>query len=54
MNHHYAHIRSLSPEGTIASLGAAQQEKSPYAHIRSLSPEGTIASLGTAQQEAAA
>jgi hypothetical protein len=54
MNHIYAHIRSLSPKGTVASLGTAQRQKSPYAHIRSLSPKGTVASLGTAQREAAA
>jgi hypothetical protein len=52
----YAHIRSLSPGGTAASLGAARREArkdSPYAHIRSLSPGGTAASLGAARREAA-
>ncbi|MEA3121132.1 MAG: hypothetical protein QOH33_673 [Paraburkholderia sp.] len=54
MNNPYAHIRSLSPEGTVASLGAARRENDPYAHIRSLSPGGTVASLGAARREAAA
>jgi 8-amino-7-oxononanoate synthase len=50
----YAHIRSLSPGGTAASLGAARRLMDhPHAHNRSLPPEGAAASLGAARREAA-
>ncbi len=53
MNPH-AHIRSLPPEGALASLEAARREAmNPHAHIRSLPPEGALASLEAARREAA-
>jgi len=50
----HVHVRSLPPEGAVASLGAAQRERgeSPHVHVRSLPPEGAVASLGAAQREA--
>jgi hypothetical protein len=49
----HAHIRSLPPEGALASLEAALREGvDPHAHIRSLPPEGALASLEAALREA--
>jgi len=53
MNDPHAHIRSLPPEGTQASLGATRRKATtPHAHIRSLPPEGAQASFEAAPQEA--
>jgi len=49
----HAHVRSLPPEGELASLEAAPWELvNPHAHVRSLPPERELASLEAARREA--
>jgi hypothetical protein len=48
----HAHVRSLPPEGELASLEAPRRELvDPHAHVRSLPPEGELASLEAPRRE---